>query len=864
MKSVITRSSARTLLSICLFVTAFAGVILAAEPSTSGAAKPPADPGWPREFQRNGATLLVYQPQIEGWERFTDLTADTAVSITQPGKKPVLGVISWRAKTAPDLATRTVTINDIQVASARFPSLDPAAAATMQEKLMQVYPTSGMVISMERMLAGFRAEKTHSAAGLNTDPPPVFVSMSPAILLFVDGEPVRVPIQGTKLQYVVNTTWDLFYDGSKYYLLDGTTWLTCKALDGPWTVTTNLPADMAKVPSGSNWPEVKKVLPAKAGSGPAPKVFFTQKPAELLVFKGAPALSAIPPTQLSYATNTPSQVFQYSVDHKYYVLLSGRWFRGPSLDGPWTYAGNDLPGDFSNIPPNSPAASVLASVPGTQQARDAVLLAEIPTVAVVNKQQAEAKVKVQYTGPPKFVPIETTSLSYAVNTNEKVIKVVDLYYLCFQGVWFMSTSPNGPWKTADSVPPVIYTIPPSSPAYNVTYVTVYDPTPTTVVTSYTAGYMGMFVMGYAVGTTVVYGTGYYYPPYFYPGLYPYPIYYPYPYTYGVGAVYHPYTGVYSYTQVVYGPYASAGRTAWYNPTTGAYGRAVTYQNAYGGSTYAQAYNPWTGNYAVTQQHHNAYSQWGSSVVSTPYQTVNMQHYANANGAAGSYTTSKGGSGAAVTGPGGNTYYHGTTNSGTQYAGKDGNAYKQNPDGSWSKYSNGSWVPVNTTQAEQQVQQKGQNSNARQNVTNSTSTTQTKNGGTATTTTYSDNKGGSVSSTTGPGGQTGYVAKGANNNVYAGKDGNVYKQDPNGGWSKYDNGSWNQIKTPSSSPGSMQPTTQPTGLSSGSPQQSPRSTGRSADVSPDTYQQLNNDANARRQGNAREGGYNRGGGSRGRR
>jgi hypothetical protein len=35
----------------------------------------------------------------------------------------------------------------------------------------------------------------------------------------------------------------------------------------------------------------------------------------------------------------------------------------------------------------------------------------------------------------------------------------------------MSTKPDGPWKTADSVPKEIYTIPSSSPVYNVTYVT---------------------------------------------------------------------------------------------------------------------------------------------------------------------------------------------------------------------------------------------------------------------------------------------------------------------------------------------------------------------------------------------------------
>ncbi len=115
-----------------------------------------------------------------------------------------------------------------------------------------------------------------------------------------------------------------------------------------------------------------------------------------------------------------------------------------------------------------------------------------------------------------------------MNTPYRVIRVSDLYYLCYQGIWFIAKNPTGPWKTADSVPAVIYMIPPTSPVYNVTYVIVSNPTPTTVESSYSSGYLGVFVLGMAVGATVVYGTGWYYPPYIYYGP-RYPIYYPYPY-----------------------------------------------------------------------------------------------------------------------------------------------------------------------------------------------------------------------------------------------------------------------------------------------------------------------------------------------
>ncbi|QNI31963.1 hypothetical protein H7849_23590 [Alloacidobacterium dinghuense] len=346
-------------------------------------------------------------------------------------------------------------------------------------------------------------------------------------------------------------------------------------------------------------------------------------------------------------------------------------------------------------------------MPSTQEASDAVLLSQVPTTAIVNKAAAESQVKVVYAGPPQFVTIQGTTMFYAVNTPDKVIRVGDVYYLCFQGVWFVSKSPNGPWKVADSVPQVIYTIPPSSPVYNVTYVVVSNPTPTTVETSYSSGYLGMFVVGMAVGATVVYGTGYYYPPYVYWG--PHPVYYPYPYTYGVAAVYSPYTGAYGVGRAVYGPYGSAGTAAWYNLTTGTYGRAVTAQNAYGGHTYAQAYNPWTGTYAATSQGHNQYSQWGSSVVTNGDNWAQAQHVTNSNGTAGSFQTSKGSAGAGYSGANGNNgFVAKDANNNNVYAGADGNVYKKDSNGNWSKWDNGSWAPVDPSTGAAQARQNNQN------------------------------------------------------------------------------------------------------------------------------------------------------------
>ena len=400
-------------------------------------------------------------------------------------------------------------------------------------------------------------------------------------------------------------------------------------------------------------------------------------------------------------------MFVYSPKKTFYYLTAGRWFSAPSLSGPWTFSTPDLPPDFSRIPSSSPASRVLPSVPGTPEAADAVLLAQIPTKVVVKAAEAAKQVKISYSGDPQFKPIENTSLQYAVNTEDKVIKSGDLYYACFQGIWFTSTSPTGPWETAKSIPAEIYKIPPSSPVYNVTYVTQTTTDDGDVEASYTAGYLGAFVMGAAVGSIITYGSGYYYPPYY--GYYGgYPVYYPRPVTYGYGGwyggaaygayggarwgtSYNPYTGTYGRGGAAYGPYGGSRWGSAYNPYTGTRARGATTYGPNGTRSAAQGYNPQTGRYAATRQGSSPYSQWGSSVVSRGGQTAYSQHVSNARGTVGSVQSSSGARAVGATGAGG-TAVAGRTAGGDMYAGRDGNVYRHTGDG-WQAYNNGGWNNV---------------------------------------------------------------------------------------------------------------------------------------------------------------------------
>jgi hypothetical protein len=656
------------------------------------------DPGWPRQITKQGSTLVYYQPQVDDWANFDQLDWRMAISITPAGGKATVGAVAMSGVTSVNSDTQMVLISGLTIKNAYFPSLDPATAASMQQ-LLQTFLPPTVWISMHRLIACVpKPAAPPSGVQLNNDPPQIFVSYQPAILLGVEGEPMFADIPDTKLQYVINTDWAVFvHDKSSYYLLAGDRWLTASSLQGQWSLTMKLPKDMEKMLKEPQWASLKQFIPPPANTTSfVPTVFFSSHPAVVMLFDGQPVYSPIPGTQLVYATNTRSYLFVYSPTQQYYYLTAGRWFTSSSLQGPWTFATANLPTDFAQIPPGSPPGQVLASVPGTEEAKDAVLIAQVPTKITVNPATAAAKASVTYDGAPQFVPISGTTLSYATNTAQKVIQVGDVYYLCLQGIWFFSASPQGPWQTAQSVPQVIYTIPPSSPVYNVTYVTQVTTSDGNVQASYTAGYMGAFIMGAAVGAVVAGGTGYYYPPYVYHPAYGYPSYYAYPHTYGYSSYYHTTTGAYGVSQTAYGPYGSATRSASYNPYTGTYAHTASASTAYGSAAAGTAYNPYTGASAATKQGSNAYSSWGSSEVSKNGQSAYSQHYTTAQGTTGSIQTSSGGKAVGASGAYGNSAAVGKTASGNMYASADGNVYKNTGSG-WDKYgSNGSWSSVNSS------------------------------------------------------------------------------------------------------------------------------------------------------------------------
>lgn len=685
---------------------------------------------WPHTVPTANGTATIYQPQVIAWPGQRTLETRMVIGVEPNGApNPILGTIEVSFATTTDLSRRIVTLYDGRLGAVRFPSIDPAQAAQFEQRLRDAlatmgpkfYPLDTILMSLPKSNAA-----ATPAVALRNEPPTIFVASGNAALVVFDGKPVLAPIKGTPLSFAVNTNWEVFFDGSssRWYLLYNGAWLAASDLTGPWGPAGRLPAAFGKLPNDPGFADVKKQIPGRTlAPAEVPVIYVSTTPAEIIVTNGPPAFAPIAGTSLQYVSNSDAVVFRDAADGRFYFLVSGRWFAAPALAGPWTFATANLPPEFTRIPANGPLGWVRASIPGTPEAEQALLEAQIPHQASLDRNKAT--LTVVYAGAPQFAPIPGTPLTYAVNTSFDVIRVGDFYYACYQGAWFVAPTPNGPWALATTVPDVIYTIPPESPLYRVTFVRIYDYTPTYVTYGYTSGYS----MAYVNSGVVVYGTGWYYPPYVVPGVVP--IYYPYPYSYAgavyynpatsawarggaiygpyggvakAGTAYNPATGAWAHGGAVYGPYGGAGAVSAYNPSTGSYAHGSAVWGPDGGTANASWYNARTGVAGTTTQNANAYGRWGSSTLSGPNQTVHTQSASNAYGSAGSFSSTSGAKGAAVSGADGNTAGAVKTSSGNVYAGADGNVYKKTDDG-WEKYDNGSWnqvqKPANETQQQQQ-------------------------------------------------------------------------------------------------------------------------------------------------------------------
>ncbi len=730
---------------------------------------------YPRELVTDLGTVVIHVPQINSWIDFDTVEGATALEITPADSgQTTLASLEFKADAEVDIVDRVVTFSNISADNIKLSNPDADyehLAAVVRSAFVERQKEIPLDVVL-RLLPDDLPVRTEPI--VKFDPPKIFVSTAPAILVLIDGKPVMGAIDGTNLEFVINTNWDLFFhtETEYWYLRNQGGWLRSDAIGGTWEPVSTLPQDFGNLPRDGNWSEVLDAIPP--GGDAAAIVFTSQRPAEMILIAGEPEVEAIPTTALNFVRNTSSDLFQS--DDYYYYLVSGRWFQSKSLTGDWATV-ESLPNDFKLIPTDHEKARVRASVPGTEEAWLAVMEAQIPRKADVSRD-AGTNIQISYAGEPQWAPIAGTSRQRAANTSYQVILSEKKYYLCYNAIWFVSNSPNGPWDVTDYIPAEIYQIPPSDPAYNATYVRVYESDEDTVTSGYTSGYEGSYV---TTSMTVVYGSGWYYPPYYY-GYYGYPAYYWYPRTYGYGASYNPTTGTYGRTAVAYGPYGGAGATSRYNPETGAYarGNAVWDHDEMAASGYG--YNPSTDTSFATNRYYDYDDQegWAESVVTRGDEWLKAETEIRGDTRSTDFETSRG-----TTGTSTRTWDDGEM-TGSGYAERDGKSVTTES----SITEDGARVGFETSEGATGEVSRDRGDDTRdvsiekdgQSLTGETQRTPE-----GVRTDWETSGGGSGTTVRG-GGESATIAQSGEGDLYVGKDGNVYKRDESG-WSQNNNGNW---------------------------------------------------------------------------
>ena len=763
----------------CLSRLLIACLLLAAPQVVRSQAAPDAggDP-WPREVPAAGATILIFQPQLDSWTG-NQLQAYSAVGVRNASTKATdYGVIWFSARTEVDKVNRLVTFDDFQITKQKFPTLPNNGAAYVQLLANHVPWTQTIPLDeLQASLATTAAASNQKQYPVQNEPPRIIFSQTPAVLALIYGDPkLGAPVGG--LERVINSRALIYFNtlNNTYYLGLMDAWVQAPSLTGPWTEAQNYPqAQLNQLAGaaitnnlGQSLGDPTHSLNFAYANGDAPTVYVSTTPAELILSNGPPNFSLILGTGLMYVSNSGNDIFTAIANSQYYVLIAGRWFTSPSLqNGPWTYiAPANLPTGFAQIPAYSPKASVLVSIPGTPQAQEALIANSIPQTATITI--AATHLAVTYYGAPDFEPVSGTSLLYAVNSATPVISVPGgNYFAVKDGVWFVSSTPNGPWLVTNLVPPVIYTIPTSSPVHYVTYVQVYGSAPGVVYVGYTPGYYGTVVTTDGV---VVYGTGYAYPVYATTVVWIPP-----PATYGSSAAFAwSSTGGWALAFGV-GMAVGASCSPYWGPTTyyhWGYAAPAWGYSAYGGVASTNVY----GHYGATS-YAGTKSAWANPYTGNYGTSKSGSYYNNATGASGSaahannYNAYTGTSSSATKASG----YNPTTGTGYHAAsGSASNAYTGN-------YAAGAH---------------GSTYNASTGVVHGSSSTTTGNAYTG--------KSSSSNSQSYYNTKTGSGVADVNNNVYADKDGNVYKADPSSssGYKQSTSSGWSDTDKSSASTSSL--------------------------------------------------------------
>src|SRR5689334_11017138 len=152
------------------------------------------DGGWPRAYTAaSGVQIVLYQPQIASWPDQKHMTIYAAVSY-QPkdSKTPALGALKIESDTSVAVEDRLVNFSQFTVTEASFPQTPRDQVKAIVDEIIATVPRDQRVIALDRVLAMVDTSQVspRNMEGVKADPPPIFFSATPAVLVNLDGPPI--------------------------------------------------------------------------------------------------------------------------------------------------------------------------------------------------------------------------------------------------------------------------------------------------------------------------------------------------------------------------------------------------------------------------------------------------------------------------------------------------------------------------------------------------------------------------------------------------------------------------------------------------------------------------------------------------
>ena len=127
------------------------------------------------------------------------------------------------------MTERLVDFSIIKITESNFPTLAKPQIQEIVTEITSGIPQAERVIALDRVLASIDKSQIlpKNVEGVKADPPTVFFSKTPAVVVNLDGDPIWSQVAGTDLKYAINTNWDLFEGARRRHSTCGTVGAGC-------------------------------------------------------------------------------------------------------------------------------------------------------------------------------------------------------------------------------------------------------------------------------------------------------------------------------------------------------------------------------------------------------------------------------------------------------------------------------------------------------------------------------------------------------------------------------------------------------------------------------------------------------------